>query len=51
MPSIKAIAHKYRNFKRGIRIKVLPDTGATMSLIPLSMVTRLGLKLDRSDDN
>ena len=47
--SIRAVAHKYRSSKKGIWIEILPDTGCTMAVIPLSMVERLDLKINMSD--
>ena len=34
VPPIKAVAHKYRSSSRGIHVRVVPDTRATMTLIP-----------------
>ena len=51
VPTVKAIAHEYHSSPCGVWVCVLPNTGATMSLIPLNMVRRLNLKVNESDTN
>ena len=50
VPPIKAVAHKYRSFPRGIHVSIVPDTGTTMMLIQWSMVKQLDLTMDKSDN-
>ena len=49
VPAIRAVAHKYRSSKKDIWVEILPDTGCTMTLIPLIMVERLDLNINKSD--
>ena len=46
-----AVAHNYRSSPRGIHVSIVLDTGATMTLIPWSMVKQLELNVDRLDNH
>ena len=50
VPPIKAVVHKYCTSTRSIHVRVVPDTGATMTLIPWSMVQQLDLAMDEEDN-
>ena len=51
VPTIPCLAHKLRKSRKGIEVKVTPDTGATMTVIPWTMVERLKLDLNTKDNN
>ena len=44
------IRHHHITSTRGINVRVVPDTGATMTLIPWSMVKQLDLAMDEEDN-
>ena len=51
VPQLLCLAHKYRNSTKGVDVKVTPDTGATTTIIPWSLVQKLNLDLETEDNN
>ena len=50
VPAINCIAHKFRKSRKGVDVKVTPDTGATMTVVLWSLVQSLNLDLNIDDD-
>ena len=50
VPLICCVAHKSRKSAKGCNMAVTPDTGATMTVIPWSLVRKLKLDLNTEDD-
>ena len=51
VPSITCLAHRTRKSTQGWEVAVTPDTGATMTVIPWSLVKRLKLYINVEDNN
>ena len=51
VPSIMCVAHKTRKSRKGREVGVTPDTGATMTAGPWSLVKKLNLNLNIDDND
>ena len=50
VPPIQCVVYKSRKSSKGCNMAVAPDTGATMTVIPWSLVRKLKLNLNMQDE-
>ena len=51
VPPIMCIAYKTRKSSNGVKVVVIPDTGATVTVVPWSPVRKLKLDLNVEDND